>query len=340
MLHQNLVMVSGVTNLTLQGLGTMETGPHETVMQSTVVIRCSGSTGGIMIIDSQSVTISTITVSGCEGQVPYQSYMYFTASLGLVNLQNTHLERISVQNSSGPGLFSSNSFNLFIEDSSFYYNQYNRTTCNIFVCLAGNNLLFDDTSSPLTGNNTLNIVSSNFSFNIGPQQRAAGTGFSIVLYNASYISDIRIDRVVAYSNSAVTGANMFFSIRDDSSPQVTISINNTQSLHGNMASFNGNVPKDFIQGAGLYFELLDEFDSELVKNINLFILNSNFFHNYAERGGGVYIDWDAKTAGQVIVSKCKFVSNTGTFGSAFYMQGFAYSSFLSTDANPLIFFSF
>lgn len=192
----------------------------------------------------------------------------------------------------------------------------------------------------MTGNNTLNIVSSNFSFNIGPQQRAAGTGFSIVLYNASYISDIRIDRVVAYSNSAVTGANMFFSIRDDSSPQVTISINNTHSLHGNMASFNGNVPKDFTQGAGLYFELLDEFDSELVKNINLFILNSNFFHNYAERGGGVYIDWDAKTAGQVIVSKCKFVSNTGTFGSAFYMQGFAYSSFLSTDANPLIFFSF
>lgn len=86
-----------------------------------------------MIIDSQSVTISTITVSGCEGQVPYQSYMYFTASLGLVNLQNTHLERISVQNSSGPGLFSSNSFNLFIEDSSFYYNQYNRTTCNILI---------------------------------------------------------------------------------------------------------------------------------------------------------------------------------------------------------------
>ena len=51
MLHQqNLVMISGVTNLTLQGLGTMETGPHETVMQSTVVIRCSRSTGGIMIV--------------------------------------------------------------------------------------------------------------------------------------------------------------------------------------------------------------------------------------------------------------------------------------------------
>ena len=130
---------------------------------------------------------------------------------------------------------------------------------------------------------------------------------------------------------------MFFSIRDDSSPQVTISINNTHSLHGNMASFNGNVLKDFIQGAGLYFELFDEFDSKLVKNINLFILNSNFFHNYAEGGGGVYIEWGAKTAGQVKLSNCKFVSNTGTFGSAFYVQGFAYSSFLSTDANPLIF---
>ena len=57
----HLVMISGVTNLTLQRLGTIETGLHETVIQSTVVFRCSRFNGGFIIMDSQSVTISAIT---------------------------------------------------------------------------------------------------------------------------------------------------------------------------------------------------------------------------------------------------------------------------------------
>ena len=70
MLHQqDLVMISGVTNLTLQGLGTMETGPHETVIQSTVVNRCSRSTGGI-IIASLLPSVQSLCLDVQTGQLP------------------------------------------------------------------------------------------------------------------------------------------------------------------------------------------------------------------------------------------------------------------------------
>ena len=96
MLHQqDLVMISGVTNLTLQGLGTMETGPHETVIQSTVIIRCSRSTGGFIIMDSQSVTISTITMSGCVSRsITILSTSYGPAAMGVVNSYNTRLQHV------------------------------------------------------------------------------------------------------------------------------------------------------------------------------------------------------------------------------------------------------
>ena len=83
----------------------------------------------------------------------------------------------------------------------------------------------------------LNIVSSNFSFNIGPQQCAAGTGLSIVLYNTSYISDISIDGVVAYqgrpsifcNNSSIAGGGMaiYGSSYIVVSPQIGIAVNFT-----------------------------------------------------------------------------------------------------------------
>ena len=167
MLHQqDLVMISGVTNLTLQGLGTMETGPHETVIQSTVVIRCSRSTGGFIITDSQSVTISTITVSGCASRsvnTGSSTTSYGPAAMGVVNSYNTRLEHVSLQNASGYGLLSVNSFNLSIEDSSFYHNQDHLQRSA--RCFGGNvRVVFNKSSSPLTSYNTLNIIKSNFSF--------------------------------------------------------------------------------------------------------------------------------------------------------------------------------
>ena len=63
-------------------------------------------------------------MSGCEGQLPYWEENYDPAAIFTVNSYNAHLHHVSIQNASGCGLLSMNSFNLSIEDSSFYHNQY------------------------------------------------------------------------------------------------------------------------------------------------------------------------------------------------------------------------
>ena len=318
MLHQqDLVMISGVTNLTLQGLGTMETGPHETVMQSTVVIRCSRSTGGFIIMDSQSVTISTITVSGCAGQLPYslQSYVYSPAAIDLVNLYNTRIQNVSVQNSSGLGLYSNNSFDLIIKDSSFYRNQY-PSVCSALKCTAGNQIVYDKSSLPLKSSNSLDIIRSNFSCS---GAKYSGSALSILLTRVPYRSDIIIDRVVAYGNTASYAANIFISI----SSSVNISINITLSVYGNMVPLS-----DFTVGAGLYVD--HDFG-----RANISISNSNFSHNQANIGAGLYIKLTKKSTGKVTFNNCEFVNNTGDYGSALYIEGSADSSLLYTNSKPL-----
>ena len=305
MLHQqDLVMISGVTNLTLQGLGTMETGPHETVRQSTVVIRCSRSTGGFIIMDSESVTISTITMSGCTGQL---RNLHSPAALNVVNSHITHLWHFSVQNASGLGLFSNNSFNLFIENSSFYHNQYSincGSQIHVLGCpAAGSVLNYDNSSSPLKGKNTLDIKGSNFSFNVGAQI-SHGSGLSIFLNNVPYRSDIYIDRVVAYGNTAYYGANMFILV--SLSPQCMISVSNLFSLYGNMVPLNnsGGIFNSFklIRGAGMYMYIYQGYSSSLEANISIF--NSSFSHNQAINGAGLCIESTKASTGKVRLSTC------------------------------------
>ena len=125
-LDQGFVTITGVSNLTLQGMGAMEMGPHETTMLSTVVIKCNRSTGGFRFTESQFVTILNITLTDCAAPVSYYyPYPYVSAvGLYLINLQNTYLRCISIRNASDIGLHAFGCFNLTIEDSSFFYNQY------------------------------------------------------------------------------------------------------------------------------------------------------------------------------------------------------------------------
>ena len=63
---QGTLEISGVTNITLQGLGHIEQGFHETVMQSTSVIMCSDNNrGGIQFTNSTDVVLKSITIANC-----------------------------------------------------------------------------------------------------------------------------------------------------------------------------------------------------------------------------------------------------------------------------------
>ena len=313
MLHQqDPVMISGVTNLTLQGLGTMETGPHETVIQSTVVIRCSRSTGGFIIMNSQSVTISTITVSGCASRSVTAFCSYCCAAMGVVNSYNTHLEHVSIQNATGYGLLSVNSFNLSIEDSSFYHNQdHSQRGAG---CYGGNaRVVFDRSSSPLTSYTTLNIIKSNFSFGFTTR---SGAGLSIELNNkAHYKLEVYIDEVVANGNTGRLGANIYISVSSILA-HYNIFIKNTLSLHGNMVPLD-NFFNTVRFGAGLFFQ----HTSDNATQAFLSVFNSTFAHNQADIGaGGLYYAVTAKAV-KVQLENCYFLNNTGNFGSALYMLG-------------------
>ena len=194
--HQDTFTISHVSNLKLLGLGTIEPGPHETVMQSTVVIECNR---GFAFIETQFVTIEAITLNGCTGN----SYNFgnfgleffdfgigpsANAGLGLICSHIFYLRNASVQNSSGYGVLVVNSFNLTIEGSSFYRNQYPTViiNCNSVVCQGG--IVFSDycldesSTSTLANNSTLKIVKSNFSLSFG-QQILIGSGLMIAIAN-------------------------------------------------------------------------------------------------------------------------------------------------------------
>ena len=336
--HQEVVVVNNVSNLTLLGVGKMETGSHETVKQSTVIVRCLNSVGGLVLINSSDISFEAITVTGCGSPIPGDQFGgYGTVSLAFVYSFNTHLSQISVQNGSGFGLVVINCFNITIEGSSFYRNQYplsddDCTALGIFYCPAGNafiaytDLYLDNASSPVQmNNNKLGILRSNFSFGYGLTY-GLGSGLKIEFTNAiSFKVDIVLDGIVAYGNSALVGANIEIGFYNGEA-YYSIIVNNTVSVYANTIipiSQLDQLGPALIQstmGGGLYFV----HSSDYTKGAEFSIYNSEFSHNQAVRGGGLVIAWGTNTPGQVTVESCTFRNNTGGLTSALYV-------FLNTD---------
>ena len=123
---QGTLEISGVSNITLQGLGDVEQGFHETVMQSTSVIMCSDNRrAGIKFTSSTAVTVKSLTITNCgfytsvsSQAIPRSSHV----SLFFADIDNVTLEWVSVQNSSVYGLCIVNSFDLKISTSTFANN--------------------------------------------------------------------------------------------------------------------------------------------------------------------------------------------------------------------------
>ena len=310
---EGFVTINGVSNLTWQGIGAMKMGPHETTMQSTVVIKCNRSTGGFMIRDSQFVTILNMTLTDCAAPISYHYHYpypdpYFSAvGLYLIYLQNTYLRYISIHNASGIGLHALGCFNLTIEDSSFFYNQFpvdklpvdpvgaeNAFGANMAIFMYSELSLHSNTS------NKLSIVRSNFSFSLG-EQFTSGSGLSIFLGESKH--DVLIDNVVAYNNSGMSNINIICSGASH------FTINNTRSLYGTVIAHNTG-------GAGLFFGQ----ENNNATEAKLFVYNSDFSHNCAGFGAGMFIIWFTSSAGKVVVDNCTFYNNTGNFSSALYVS--------------------
>ena len=109
---QELVVFTNLTNATFKGdNGRMEEGFHETVWQSTVVIKCTEhSSTGIAFVNSSNITFRYITITNCGGDLTnllflMDLYINPNGSLGFLNVGNgIVIDHVSVQNGSGNGL--------------------------------------------------------------------------------------------------------------------------------------------------------------------------------------------------------------------------------------------
>ena len=164
---QGTLEISGVSNITLQGLGHIEQGFHETVMQSTSVIMCSDyNRGGIQFTNSTNVKLRSLTIANCGFK---WNMLHGKASLFFLDINNITLKWVSVQNSSGIGLFLYNAFDVLITNSTLA----NNGDINNNV---GNAIMFyDDQVKRLS---RVNIVKSNFTLGLG-------NGMGMVYYSGN-----------------------------------------------------------------------------------------------------------------------------------------------------------
>ena len=128
---QGILNINNVSNITLEGLGHIEQGFHETVIQSTSVIRCSDSNRtGIRFSSNSDVVLKSLTIANCG----FTWNQYPSISLYFVDINNITLECISVQNSSGIGLFLLNVYDVLIANSSFANNGARNTLgSNVYI---------------------------------------------------------------------------------------------------------------------------------------------------------------------------------------------------------------
>ena len=320
---QGTLEISGVSNITLQGLGHIEQGFHETVMQSTSVIRCSDyNKSGIQFTSSTDVVLKSLTITNC-GAFYNTTYRQANVSLLFVDTYNIMLEWVSVQNSSGFGLFLVNGFNVLLAYSSFAQNRPLKTC---FDCSGGNvYILYYNQSTNKTLYN-VDIVQSNFTFGLNPKVctvkeynkyhyiSSSSGGLTIFLFNTqSYNIKFNIDNVVFYNNTASAGANFVFLANSPGFYSLTMS--NTISTYGKTLISNTD-KDDCTFAAGMTLLQNNGADkSEII------IENCTFKHNLGQQfGGGIFIGC-AGTPGNVLFCNCTIYNNTAYYGSGMLLYG-------------------
>ena len=298
-----------VNNISLQGLGHIEQGFHETVMQSTSIIRCSDSnrTAGIRFTSSSDVVLKSLTITNCG----FERNLHHNVSLYFLDINNVTLQCVSVQNGSGDGLVLINVNDLVIGNSSFanngahetfvsnayimFDNQINRvfsfTILNSNFTLGlgyGMYLYFDNDNVP-----NVFIENSLFSHNIGWY----GGGAEVFLHGSG---NIEFSNCAIYNNTAIYGGGLYLKSNGNGS----IKFSNC-NIYRNTAEVNGGgVRLISLVGGSIVF------------------INCSIYDNTAQIvGGGMYISLYGEN-GSNIFNNCTIFNNTAYFASALVLLSF------------------
>ena len=287
------VLVSGVENLTLQGLGEKEAGFHETVTQTTVEIECRHSEGGLAFLNVINLTLSGLTITECNSKPltavnstdlsNFFQYMIFVksylqkvailnTSLSLFQVSNLKIFNVSIQNATQVGLAGINVFNAEIVSSSFSINNLEPLSrclienggrdCHGANVIIGYTYFLPDACFGVNTVTTLLVRNCNFSFAFSSYKAVNGGGLSIFIDNYSrYLVRISMANIQAYNNTDAIGGNINF-ITSENSNLFSLSMSNVSSKFGNRAATlfgkayqYGNNPDDSRSGGGLHIEI-------------------------------------------------------------------------------------
>ena len=199
------LVVEGVENLTLQGVGEMVSGFDDHVKYTDVVMNCTNpwsdiGNAGLVFMSSSNVSIQNITLVGCgynalhtaqlqQYLLPLVMLRSFVGpmllnnmSLVLVEVNNVTLNFVSIQDSAGFGLVVINGFDISISHSSYSKNNYYSFDRPCKYCYGGNAaLLYTDRyvvtdnpedACPTQAIHQLGISHTNFSYGVNLQSTA------------------------------------------------------------------------------------------------------------------------------------------------------------------------
>ena len=270
---QELVLFMNLTNAVFEGDGRMEQGFHETVWQSTVVIKCTEhSSTGIAFVNNSNITFRYITITNCGADMKnsFHSKGHSTyASLGYLNVGNITIDHVSVQNGSGSGLLvMSYGIDLTITNSSVAQNVvYGNSS-------AGNNIfiIYIDplNCNPQKSVYNVQIAGTNVSFGDSDLLlHTGGGGLAIFMYQGSYGISITLDSIIAYDNKGYYG-NILITASETNVPTYNLTINNSLSTKADygliIAPLDGTFHKQCSSNLTFDFAMI-------------YIVNSKFTYN-------------------------------------------------------------
>ena len=320
------VVIRGVTNITLQGLGVLEDG-----IDSTVVISCKNRPSGFFLRDFDNVVLLGLTIVDCGfrltqpqinsiaqqfniSQYNFDYAISFEGSFSILLLNGVHtvIEDFSIHNSTGYGLATANVYDLEITSSIFSGNNFKcNYSLNIFSIVGGNIRLayIDSTVCPReSGNVLMRNVSLSFGKNCGSNRvindrklfELAKTGGGLaVLTTSSKCGEVVFDfqDLDVFGNTGMIGSNIFVE-----GLAMTMRFDRITCSNG-IGGFGGN---------GIVIYVTQSLSTEAAAT-ELVISNSDFVDNRFGAGGiaaGFYLAvYASKFYDKVTLESCFFSEN-------------------------------
>ena len=318
---QELVVFMNLTNATFEGDGRMEQGFHETVWQSTVVIKCTEhSSTGIAFVNSSNITFRYITITNCGANMSLTTNLLDkginpNGSLGFLNVGNgIVIDHVSVQNGSWNGLIViSDGVHLSIATSSFARNTYTeyRQLSNIVI-------LYVDPHS--CGNPQKHvyhtfITNTNVSEVQFQHSGLPSNGLNMGFLQATYSVTIVLDSVMVNNNG-----NNSIAIYSINVPNYNLTINNSRISDADYFAL-------LVITSSESWWIFENINNNCCYNntnnniINIFIINSQFIYN---KGMCYFFFQGINHPVNITITSTEFSHNMVTSYSMLYFSSYAY----------------